>query len=170
MKKQKHNLVISMILICPHTHLSHIHTHSFYFVIKVVEHFNMRWPRVSVCVCVYMQARVCVSLASDCLETIEVIIIKLGTVTASESDIRMHHVLMILTLTFIQGQRGLNRENNKMFDYFRNLSSNTHQVCPEDSLTKCLLYILIYELKSLLSLMTLLFTQSHNCISNETNF
>ena len=42
---------------------------------------------------------VCVSLASDSLETIEVIIIKLGIGTAS--DMVMHHMLIILTLTFI---------------------------------------------------------------------
>ena len=57
------------------------------------------------CVCV------CVSLASDSSETIEVIIIKRGTVTAS--GMRMHHVLIILTLTFIQGHTDLNHENNK---------------------------------------------------------
>ena len=38
-------------------------------------------------------------------------IIKLGTVTAS--DMRMHHMLIILTLTFIQGHTDLNHENNK---------------------------------------------------------
>ena len=47
------------------------------------------------CVCV------CVTLASDSSETVEVVIVKLGTVTASVT--RMHHVLIILTLTFIQG-------------------------------------------------------------------
>ena len=48
---------------------------------------------------------VCV-LASDSSETIiEVIIIKLRMV--------MHHVLIILTVTFIQGHTDLNRENNK---------------------------------------------------------
>ena len=40
-------------------------------------------------------------VVSDSSETIEVIIIKLGTVTAS--DMRMHHVLSILTMTFVQG-------------------------------------------------------------------
>ena len=75
-----------------------------------------------VCVCVCMHACmcvcacVCVSLASNSLETIEVIIIKLGMVTAS--DMVMHHMLIIL------------------FDYFRNCSRNPHQVCCEDSLTK----------------------------------
>ena len=53
----------------------------------------------------------CVSLASDSLETVEVIIIKVDMATAS--DMRMHHVLIILTLTFIQGYTDLNHENNK---------------------------------------------------------
>ena len=52
-------------------------------------------------VCVYVCACVCVPIASDSQETIEVVIIKLGTVTAS--DMIMHHVLIRLTLTFIQG-------------------------------------------------------------------
>ena len=62
---------------------------------------------VKVCVSV-------VSLASDSSETVEVnevIIVKLGTVTAS--DMRMHQVFIILTLTFIQGHTDLNHENNK---------------------------------------------------------
>ena len=52
---------------------------------------------------------VCLSLASDSSETIEVIISKLGTVAAS--DMKMHHALIVLTLTFIQGHTYLNREN-----------------------------------------------------------
>ena len=51
---------------------------------------------------------VCVSLAGDSSETVEVIIVKLGTVTAS--DTKMHHVLIILTLTFIQGHTDLNQD------------------------------------------------------------
>ena len=43
-------------------------------------------------------------------ETIQVIIIKLATVTAS--DMLAHQVLIILTLTFIQGHKDLNNENN----------------------------------------------------------
>ena len=50
---------------------------------------------------------VCVC-ASDSSGTIEAIIIKLGKVTAS--DMRMHHMLIILTLTFIQGHTDLNHE------------------------------------------------------------
>ena len=54
-----------------------------------------------------------VSLTSDSSETVEIIIVKLGTVTAW--DMRMHHVLIILTLTFIQGHTDLNHEKNKCF-------------------------------------------------------
>ena len=50
-----------------------------------------------------------VSLARDSSETIEVIIIELGTVTVS--DMRMHHVLIIVTLS--EGHTDLNHENNK---------------------------------------------------------
>ena len=41
----------------------------------------------------------------------KVTIIKRGTVTAS--DMIRHHVLIILTLIFIQGHRELNHENNE---------------------------------------------------------
>ena len=59
------------------------------------------------CVC----ACVRVSLASDSSVTVEleVIIVKIGTVTAS--DMIMHHVLIILT--FIQGHTYLNHEKNQ---------------------------------------------------------
>ena len=51
----------------------------------------------------------CLPVTSDSLEIIEVIIIKLGMVTAL--DMRMHHVLIILELTFIQGHADLNGAN-----------------------------------------------------------
>ena len=50
-------------------------------------------------------------LANDSLEIVEVIIVKLDTMTAS--DMRMHQVLNILTLTFTQGHKDLNHGNNK---------------------------------------------------------
>ena len=59
---------------------------------------------MSVCV------SVCLSLARDASETIEVINIKLVTVTASDMRMGMHHVLIILTLMFIQGHTDLNHE------------------------------------------------------------
>ena len=59
--------------------------------------------------CVSVCPSVCVSLASDSSETIEVIISKLGKVIAP--DMRMPHVLIILTLTFSYGHTELNPEN-----------------------------------------------------------
>ena len=47
-----------------------------------------------------------VSLASDSWETAQVIIVKLGMVTTS--DMGMHHVLIIFTLTFTEGHIDLN--------------------------------------------------------------
>ena len=44
-------------------------------------------------------------------ETAEVIIVQLGTVTASSAT-RIHHVSIISTLTFLQGHTDLNRESN----------------------------------------------------------
>ena len=73
-----------------------------------------------VCVCVCVP-----SLTSDASETVEVIIVKLVTVTASDmrlhhvliiliaSDMRLHHVLIILTLTFIEGHTDQNHESIK---------------------------------------------------------
>ena len=85
---------------------------------------------LSVCLSVCMS--VCVSIVSDSSETIEVIT-KLGMATAS--DMGMHHVSIILTLTFIQGHTNLNHENNNLI-FFRNDSSNAHHVCCGDSPTK----------------------------------
>ena len=68
---------------------------------------KLTWARPCLCVCVF----VCLFLASDHSETIEVIITKLCTVAAS--DMRMHHVFFLLTLTFIRGRTDLNHENNK---------------------------------------------------------
>ena len=47
----------------------------------------------------------------DSPETINVIIINLGMVIAS--DMVMHHMLIILTLTFVQGCTDLKHANNK---------------------------------------------------------
>ena len=94
------------------------------FVCKVVSdyaHFNVDDPSLSVCLSVFLS--VSVFLASDSSETVEIIIIKLGTVTAS--DMVMHHVFIILTVTFIQGHTDLNPENNK-----RSIISETVQAIP----------------------------------------
>ena len=102
----------------------------------------------------------CVSLVTNALETIEVIIIKLGMVTAP--DMRMHHVLMILTMTFIQGHTDLNHENNKC-----SIISETFQAMPIMCTVK------IVQLKVYLTIaspMTLTFTQGHNCAAVLTTF
>ena len=66
-------------------------------------------------VCLSVCLSVCASLASDSSESIEVIIIKLGLVTAS--DMVMHYVFIILTLTFIHFKvTDVNQE--EMLDYF----------------------------------------------------
>ena len=74
----------------------------FLFSSLTLKNFNIRFPE-----CVH----VCLSLASGSSETIQVIIIKLGKVTAS--DMKMHHVLIRLALTLIQCHTNLNRENNQ---------------------------------------------------------
>ena len=75
---------------------------------------------------------VCVSLASDSSKTIEVII-KLGTATGS--DMGLHHVLIILTVTFIQGHTDFNLENKKCLIISETVS-NPHQICSKHSQTK----------------------------------
>ena len=68
---------------------------------------------------------VCLSRASDSSKIITVIIVKLGNVTVS--DMRMHQVLIILTLTFTQGHTDQNNKNNKCL-----IISETIQACCED--------------------------------------
>ena len=79
----------------------------------------------------------------------------------------MHHVLIILTLTFIQGNTDFNHENNKCF-----IISETSQAMPitlnccEDSPTK--VYMAVYM--AIASPMTLTFMQGHKLVSNLTTF
>ena len=81
--------------------------------------------------------------------------------TWTAADMRMHHLVIILTLTFIQGHTDHNHENNKC-SIISETASNAYQVYCEDCLTK--------GLQSFFSLMTLLFTQGHNCVSDLSNF
>ena len=67
-----------------------------YVSFQIAYNFEKRYKIDKAKVCL----SACVSLASDSSETIEAIIIKLGMVTASEMV--MHRVLILLTLTFIQ--------------------------------------------------------------------
>ena len=53
---------------------------------------------------------VCLSLTSASSETVEVIIVPIDKVIAS--DMGIHHVLIIMTLTSIQGHTNLNHEIN----------------------------------------------------------
>ena len=68
--------------------------HSF---IVCKSNFNTDDPSLCVCVSVCVCLFVCVSLASDFSETVEVIIVKLGTVTAS--DVTMHHIYFFFILS-----------------------------------------------------------------------
>ena len=99
------------------------------------------------------------------------------------SDMRMHHMLIILTLTFIQGHTDQNHENNK-YDYFRKYSRNAHQICCDVKIVIVNLVlrrihrsgtntVKIVQLKvyiAMASLMTFTFIHGHQCISNLTTF
>ena len=102
----------------------------FFFLVFVCKVVSDSKPLLCVTVCVTVC--VCVCLASNSSETVEVIV-KLCTVTPS--DMGMHHTLIILTLTFIQGHTYLNHENNKCL-IIKKHSSNVHQVCCGDGPTK----------------------------------
>ena len=91
--------------------------------------------------------------------TIKVIIIKLGTVTAS--DMVMHHVIIKLILTSIQGHTELNRKNNK-----RSIISEIVQAKPIEFAVK-IVRLKVYM--CIASPMTLTFT-GHNCVSSLTTF
>ena len=74
-----------------------------FFVLKVMKILKRltyaRSSSLSVCL------SVCLSVASHISETSEAIAFYFDTVTASVT--RMHHVLIILTLAFIQGHTGV---------------------------------------------------------------
>ena len=86
-----------------------------------------------------------------------------ATLIIKYSNVVMHHVLIILTLTFIQGHIYLNHENNKCV-----VISETIEAIPIKFAVKiCRRKVNIIFF---LSQMTLLFTQGHNCVSNLTKF
>ena len=109
---------------------------------------------VGVCVCVY------VSLASDSSDTIEVIIIKLCT--ASASAILMHHVLIILTLTFSEDHTDFNLENNKYV-----IISESIPAMPIKFAVK-IVRLKVYT--SIASPMAWTLIQGHKCVSNVATF
>ena len=76
--------------------------------------FQSRKDQTFVCVyvCVCVCVCVCVSLTTHSRKLLKSLSNWACTVTAS--DMRMHHVfIIILTLTFIQAETDLNRENNQ---------------------------------------------------------
>ena len=79
---------------------------------------------------------VCSNERSEWLNGETLVIIKLRKVAAS--DMRMRHVLIILTVTFIQGHTDLNHENSNIIyvRLFQKHLTNAHHVCCEDSPTK----------------------------------
>ena len=78
------------------------------------------------------------------------------------SNIVMHHVLIMLTLTFIQSHTDLNHENNKSL-----IISETIEVLPIKFAVK-IVRLKVYMV--IASLMTLTFIQVHKCVSNMTTF
>ena len=80
-------------------------------VFKVFEKVNIDEDRLSMYVCVSLSVCLYLYVASHILETSEAMAIKFETATASVA--RIQHVLIILTLTFIQGHTDLDHEINK---------------------------------------------------------
>ena len=95
------------------------------FVFKVA---RRRKSLVCVCFCLCVCVCVCPSQAQASSK------FKLSMVTASDMVNIMHHMLIILTLTFIQGHTDLNRENNKCSIISETVQAIL-QVCCEDSPT-----------------------------------
>ena len=99
-------------------------------------------------------------LASDSSETVEYIIVKRGTVSAT--DLRMYQVLIILTLTFIQGHTVLNQENNKCL-----IISEPVSAMP---ITFALRIVRLKVYMTIVSPIFLTFIQGHMCVANLTTF
>ena len=99
-------------------------------------------------------------IASDSSESIEVTIIQHDTVTATY--IRVHHVSICFTLTFVQGHTYLNHENNK-----GSITSETVQARPIKFPVK-IVRIKVYII--LASPMTLTVTQGYNCVDKRDTF
>ena len=79
-------------------------------VCKVAYDFANFTVELSLGACVHACVRVCLSVASHISQTSQAIAITFDTVTASAT--KMHHVLIILTLIFIQGHTDLNHEHS----------------------------------------------------------
>ena len=90
--------------------------------------------------CVYVCVRPSVFPSPAISKTSEVIAIKFDTVTASVT--RMHHVLIILTLTFIQGHTDLLHENNQYSIISETVQAMPIKVCCAMSLVRRKVYIM----------------------------
>ena len=110
--------------------------------------------RACLSVCLSLGLSLCLSLASDSSETVEVTIVKLGTVSAS--DMSMHHVLIILTFTFIQGHTYLSYEK------CLTVSKTIHAI----TITFAVKIVPLRVFMTIASPMTLTFIQGHRCASN----
>ena len=110
--------------------------------------------RISVCL------SVCLSLARDSSENIKVVIINLGTVIGS--GMLMHHVLIISTLTFIQGHTYLNHETNQCL-----IISETNKAM---LITFAVKIVRLKLYMTIASPIKLTFIQGHKCVSNLTTF
>ena len=109
--------------------------------------------------CVSVCLSLCVSLANDFSETVNVIIIKRGTVTVS--DLRIHHVFIILTLTFIQGNVDLNHEQKTC--------SIISEIVPAMPIKFAAKVVRLKVYIHFASPMTFTFTQGHSFLSNATS-
>ena len=87
-------------------------------------------------------------------------------VTASFT--RMHHVLIILASTFIQGHTDLNHESNKCSIIFQIIQAMPVMFAVKIVWLKVYTFNDVYQ--SFLNPMTLLFTQGYNCISKLHKF
>ena len=108
-----------------------------------------------------MCVRVCVCPSQAIPQKpLKVVFVKFGLMTTS--DIRMHCVIIILTLTFIQGHTYLNHENNKC-----SIISGTIQAMP---ITFTVKIVRLKVYMTITSPIILTFIQGHKCVSNVTTF
>ena len=91
--------------------------------------------------------------------------ILIGTTTCTQykQNTKMHHVLITLTLTFIQGHTDLNRENN-------NCSIMSEKVFQAICFKFSVKIVRQKVYMTIANPMTLTFIQGHKCVSNLTTF
>ena len=116
---------------------------------------------VCVCVCVCACVRECVLacvrarkllLGNCCSQE------SLSSNTVTDLDMRMHHVLIILTLTFIQGHTDRNYENNNCLIISKTIQAMT--------ITFAVKIVRLRVYMTIASPVTLIFVQGHKFASN----